>query len=65
METASDKERAAAAETPACHTSAVAETETRHARRETEVLRELLAYIRDHVELPDDLVGKIDAILRG
>jgi hypothetical protein len=28
-------------------------------------LRELLAFIRDHVDLPADIVAKIDAALRG
>jgi hypothetical protein len=42
-----------------------AEAETHGARRQVEALRELLAFIRDHVELPEDIITKIDAILRG
>jgi hypothetical protein len=41
-----------------------AEAETHAARRQVEAMRELLALIRDHVDLPDDIVAKIDAILR-
>ncbi|MGJ4939292.1 hypothetical protein ACQR1W_01860 [Bradyrhizobium sp. HKCCYLS1011] len=42
-----------------------AEAETHAARRETESLRELLGYIRDHVQLPGDVAVRIDAALRG
>jgi hypothetical protein len=42
-----------------------AEAETHDARRQVESLRELLAFIRDHVELPEDIIAKIDVILRG
>jgi hypothetical protein len=44
---------------------AVADAEAREhtARREVEMLRELLALIRDHVELPDEIVSKINAVL--
>jgi hypothetical protein len=41
-----------------------AEAETHTARRQVEALRELLALIRDHVRLPEDIVAKIDAALR-
>jgi hypothetical protein len=34
------------------------------ARRQVEEIRELLALIRDHVTLPDDIVAKIDAVLQ-
>jgi hypothetical protein len=42
-----------------------AEAETHAARRQVETMRELLVLIRDHVDLPADIVAKIDAILRG
>jgi len=47
------------------HLEALAESEVREnsARRLVETLRELLSYIRDHVELPDDVAAKIDAVL--
>jgi hypothetical protein len=49
---------------PVAEAVAEAESETHTARREVEALRELLALIRDAVELPDDIVAKIDAVLR-
>jgi hypothetical protein len=42
-----------------------AEAATHTARREVETLRELLDHIRNHVELPADIITKIDAVLRG
>jgi hypothetical protein len=42
-----------------------AEAPEHDARRQVEALRELLVLIRDHVDLPDDIVAKIDAILGG
>jgi hypothetical protein len=42
-----------------------AEAREHHERRQAEAMRELLALIRDHVELPDDIAAKIDAFLRG
>jgi hypothetical protein len=41
-----------------------AEAETHTARRQVEVLRELVAFIRDHIDLPEDIAAKIDAVLR-
>jgi hypothetical protein len=41
-----------------------AEAETHDARRQVEAMRELLVLIRDHVDLPDDIIAKIDAALR-
>jgi hypothetical protein len=41
-----------------------AEAETHAARRQLEAVRELLAYIRDHVALPEDVAAKIDELLR-
>jgi hypothetical protein len=41
-----------------------AEAETHNARRQVEALRELLALIRGHVDLPEEIVAKIDAALR-
>jgi hypothetical protein len=41
-----------------------AEAREHDANRRSETARELLAYIRDHVELPDDIASKIDAVLR-
>ena len=42
-----------------------AEAERHAARREVEALRGLLAYIRDHLDLHEDIAAKIDAVLRG
>jgi hypothetical protein len=41
-----------------------AEAETHDANRRSESARELPAYIRDHVDLPEDIVSKIEAVLR-
>jgi hypothetical protein len=41
-----------------------AETREHDANRRSETMRELLAYIRDHVDLPEDIISKIDVILR-
>jgi hypothetical protein len=41
-----------------------AETREHDANRRTETARELLVYIRDHVDLPEDIVSKIEAVLR-
>jgi hypothetical protein len=41
-----------------------AEAETHTARREIETLRELLALMRNAVELPGEIAAKIDAVLR-
>jgi hypothetical protein len=45
---------------------AVGDAEAREhaANRRSEAARELLAYIRDHVDLPEDIVSKIEAMLR-
>ena len=59
------RKRAELPKNPMVDALAVAEAETHHARRQNEAARELLAYIRDHVELPDDIIVKIDAVLRG
>jgi hypothetical protein len=42
-----------------------AEHERDDARRQIEAMRELLMAIRDAVELPDEIIAKIDASLRG
>jgi hypothetical protein len=42
-----------------------AEAETHTVRHQVEALRELLALIRDAVDLPEEIVAKIDAALRG
>lgn len=49
------------------HIEALAESEVREhdARRQVETLRELLAAVRDFVELPEDIAARIDAALRG
>jgi hypothetical protein len=60
-----ERKRAELPKNPMVDALAVAGTETHHARRENEAARELLTYIRDHVELPDDIIVKIDAVLRG
>ena len=60
-----ERKRAEQPKNPMIDALAVAETETHDARRQVEALRELIAFIRDHVELPDDVVAKIDAIVRG
>ena len=41
-----------------------AEAATHDARRQIEALRELLALIRDRIDLPEDIAAKIDAALR-
>jgi hypothetical protein len=49
---------------PMIEAVADAEAAEHTARRQIEALRELLAVIRDSVELPDEIITKIDAALR-
>ncbi len=60
-----ERKRVEEPKNPMVDALAVAETETHDARRQVEALRELIAFIRDHVDLPDDIAAKIDAVLRG
>jgi hypothetical protein len=41
-----------------------AEAATHDARRQIEALRELLALVRNHIDLPEAIAAKIDAALR-
>jgi hypothetical protein len=59
------REMRSAKSNPMLEAVADAEAETHSARRQVETLRELIAAIRDAVELPDELVARIDAVLRG
>lgn len=60
-------ERAAKGPKENPHIEALADSEVREheARRQIEALRELLGLIRDAIDLPEDIVAKIDAALRG
>jgi hypothetical protein len=61
-----ERERKRAAKPdPALDAIGDAVAETHDARRQVEALRELLSLIRDAVDLPEDIVAKIDAALRG
>jgi hypothetical protein len=51
-------------EDPMLQAIADAETAEHTARREIELLRELLAVIRDAVDLPEEIAARIDAALR-
>ena len=61
-----ERERKQAAKSPDPMVDALGDAEAREhaANRRSEGMRELLAYIRDHVDLPDDVVSKIEAVLR-
>jgi hypothetical protein len=64
-EQASREARAQAKEDPLLEDLANTEVREHDARRQVEALRELLALIRDAVDLPEDIAAKIDAVLAG